>query len=138
MWQQAFGIDSIKVTQGNQEWKTFLKARNTANYDIARDGWIADYNSVDSYTNLYYCKSPQNNSKYCNMQYNQLIDEAQATTDEANRTELIKQAITIAQNDYAIIPLFQYTYTHLVNPRVKGYTPNINHFDHVQSKWYKF
>lgn len=138
MWQSIFGADSIQVTQGNQEWKTFLKARNTANYDIARDGWIADYNSVDSYTTLYTCTSPQNNSKYCNKDYDKLINQAQATQDPNTRIQLIRQAVEIAQNDYAIIPLYQYTYTHLVNPRVKNYNPDVNHLDHVQSKWYHF
>lgn len=138
MWQQTFGADSIQVTQGNQEWKTFLKARNTANYDIARDGWIADYNSVDAYTINYYCKNPQNNSKYCNMEYNKLIDEASNTADENKRTELIKQALKIAQDDYSIIPLYQYTYTRLVKPNIKNYDQSNNHLDHVQSKWYKY
>jgi oligopeptide transport system substrate-binding protein len=138
MWQQVFGDKSIQVTQGNQEWKTFLKARNTANYDIARDGWVADYNDVSSYTTLYYCKSPQNNSKYCNMEYNKLIDQAQGTTDQEQRVALIKQAVQLAQDDYSIIPLYQYSYTHLVNPRVKDYDIDDNHFDHVQSKWYHF
>lgn len=137
MWQQVFGANSIQVSQGNQEWKTFLKARNMANYDVARDGWTADYDSVDSYTNLYQCGNPQDNSKYCNQQYNQLITQAQNSTDPIQRVNLIKQAIQIAQNDYPVIPLYQYTYYRLVDPRVKGYTPETNHFDHVQSKWYK-
>ena len=137
MWQQVFGAKSIQVSQGNQEWKTFLKARNMANYDVARDGWIADYDSVDSYTNLYQCGNPQDNAKYCNQQYNQLITQAQNSTDPVQRVNLIKQAIQIAQNDYPVIPLYQYTYYRLVDPRVKGYTPETNHLDHVQSKWYK-
>ncbi len=137
MWQQVFGNNSIKVTQGNQEWKTFLKVRNLANYDVARDGWIADYDSVDSYTNLYQCGNPQDNSKYCNQEYNSLISQAQNSTTPEQRVSLIKQAINIAQNDYPIIPLYQYTYSRLVDQRVTGYTPETNHLDHVQSKWYK-
>lgn len=138
MWQQVFGDKSVQISQANQEWKTFLKARNTANYDIARDGWVADYDDVGSYTTLYYCKSPQNNSKYCNMEYNKLIDQAQTTTDQEQRIALIKQAVQLAQDDYSVIPLFQDSYPRLVNPRVKGYDIDDNHLDHVQSKWYHF
>lgn len=138
MWQQVFGADSIKVTQANQEWKTFLQARNQANYDIARDAWTADYNSVDSYTVLYYCKGTQNNSKYCNPEYNKLINQAQQTTNPDERVKLISQALQVAQADYAVIPIYQYTWLRLVNPRVKGYDADNNHFDHVQSKWYHF
>lgn len=137
MWQTTFGANSVQITQGNQEWKTFLKARNTANYDIARDGWSADYNSIDSYTTLYTCNSPQNNSKYCNPEFDKLVNQAEVTQDDATRIQLVRQALQIAQDDYAIIPLYQYTYTRLINPRVKNYTPDTNHLDHVQSKWYK-
>jgi oligopeptide transport system substrate-binding protein len=138
MWQQAFGKDAISVTQANQEWKTFIKARNTANYDIARDGWIADFNSVNNYADNYRCRNPQNNSKYCNPAYDKLILDADNANDSQTRDRLIQEALTVAQNDYAIIPLYQYTYYRLVSPRVKGYTPETNHFDHVLSKWYHF
>ncbi|MEN9945882.1 MAG: hypothetical protein RLZZ293_268 [Pseudomonadota bacterium] len=137
MWQQAFGATAIKVTSANQEWKTFIQARNQANYDIARDGWVADYNSVDSYTSLFLCKDPTNKSKYCNPEYDKLILQAQNTSNPEQRIQLIHQALEIAQNDYAIIPLYQYSYYRLINPRVKGYEINNNHFDHVMSKWYK-
>lgn len=136
MWQQVFGT-GIQVTQANQEWKTFLKARNKADYDVGRDAWIADYNSVDSYTNLYQCGNLQNNAKSCNHEYDKLIAQAQASQDPEQRVKLIRQALQLVQNDYAIIPLYQYTYTRLVNPRVKGYDIDTNHLDHVMSKWYK-
>jgi len=138
MWQEVFGDKSISVTIANQEWKTFITARNNANFDVARDGWIADYDSVDSYTNLYQCSNPQNHSKMCNKQYNNLLEQAQKTANPEERTDLIRDAIKIAMDDYAIIPLYQYTYYRLVNPKVKGYDIKNNHLDHVQSKWYKF
>lgn len=138
MWQEVFGEKSIQVTIANQEWKTFLKARNAANYDVARDGWIADYDSVDSYTNLYQCGNPQNNSKMCNKEYNNLLTQAQKTANPEERVDLIRKAIAIAMDEYAIIPLYQYTYFRMISPKVKGYDIKDNHLDHVQSKWYKF
>ena len=138
MWQQVFGATAIQVTSANQEWKTFLKARNMANYDVARDGWIADYNSVDAYTPLFACKNPQNNSKTCNPQYDKLITEAQNSPDPQERVTLIRQGIESAMQDYSIIPLYQYAYFRLVKPYVKNYDPTNNHMDHVLSKWYKY
>lgn len=138
MWQQVFGTNAIQVTSANQEWKTFLKARNMANYDVARDGWIADYNTVNAYTPLFQCNNPQNNSKTCNPQYDKLIQEAQDTPDPQKRIALIRQGIESAMQDYSIIPLYQYTYFRLVKPYVKNYDPTNNHMDHVLSKWYKY
>lgn len=138
MWQEVFGAQSIKVNLSNQEWKTFIDSKNKGNFEIARSGWNADYNKVGTYAELYLCNSNQNKTKYCNMEYNKLIMQAQALTDENKRDELIRQALKIAMNDYSIIPMFQYTYFRLINPKVVGYIPEDNHFDHVMSKWYRF
>jgi oligopeptide transport system substrate-binding protein len=137
MWQQVFGAQSIKVNSGNQEWKTFLQARHKGDYDVARDGWVADYDSVDSYTNLFLCNNPQNNAHSCTPNYNNLITQANAA-DANQRVALTRQALKAAMDNYVIIPLYQDTYYRAVNPRVKGYTPDTNHLDHVMSKWYKF
>lgn len=138
MWQQVFGASSIQVTSANQEWKTFLQFRHKGDFDIARDGWVADYDNVSSYTYLYQCGNPQNNSKGCTPGYNQLLDQAQNATDPETRVKLIRQAIQMAMANYAIIPLYQDTYYRLVSPKIKGYVPETNHLDHVMSKWYKF
>lgn len=138
MWKQAFGEKSIVFKASNQEWKTFLQTRHKANYEIARDAWIADYDSVDTYTVLYQCNSGQNNSHYCNHEFDKLIVEARSESNADKRVDLIRQALQIAQNDYAIIPLYQYTYFRLIKPDVAGYIPENNHLDRVYSKWYKF
>ena len=138
MWQQVFGAQSIHVNSGNQEWKTFLQARHKGDYDVARDGWVADYDSVDSYTNLFLCNNPQNNAHSCTPTYNDLIVQANAAADANQRVALTRQALKAAMDNYVIIPLYQDTYYRAVNPRVKGYTPDTNHLDHVMSKWYKF
>lgn len=138
MWQQVFGTNSIQVTSSNQEFKTFLQARHKADYEVARDGWVADYDSISSYTNLYQCNNPQNNAHSCTPGYNDLINQAQLITDPIQQVALTRQALKLAMDNYVIIPLYQDTYYRAINPRVKGYTPDTNHLDHVMSKWYKF
>lgn len=132
MWEDVL---AIKVNVINQEWKTFLQTRHKGDYQIARDGANADYNSVEAYAQMYVCKSPQNNSHYCNPIYDKLVAQAEVTTDEEKRESLYKKALTMALNDYPIIPLYQPTYTRLVKPTVNGYQPDSNHLDRFQSKW---
>jgi oligopeptide transport system substrate-binding protein len=132
MWEKVLGV---QVNIKNQEWKTFLQARHEGNYAVARDGWVADYNSVTTYTQLYQCNSPQNNSHYCNSNYDKLLAKAMIEPNPAKRKKLYQQALAIPLNDYAVIPLFQYTYTKLVKPYVQNYKVEINYLDHVQSKW---
>lgn len=136
MWQRVFGFKSVRIDLKNQEWKTFLQTRHTGNYDIARDAWIADYNSVDSYTTIFKCNGPQNNSHYCNPRYDELLQLATAESDLKEKYRLNREALKVAMNDYPIIPLYQYTYFRLINPKITNYTPAVNHLDHVQSKWY--
>ncbi len=137
MWQQVFGPASIQVVTNNQEWRTFIQSRHTGAYDIARNAWTADYDSVDSYTLLYQCNGPENDAHSCTKGYDGLLKQAQNTLDPELRVKLIRQALTLAMNDYTIIPLYQHTYFRLVNPRVKNYNIDNNHLDHVKSQWLK-
>ena len=134
MWKQVFG-NGIQASIQNQDWKTFLQIRHKGSYQIARDGWVADYNGVTSYTNLYSCGNDQNNSHYCNKNYNNLMAQSMAELNPVKQTELIKQALQLPLNDYAVIPLFQYSYQQLIKPYVKGYNPDNNFLENFQSKW---
>ena len=136
MWQQVFGPESIQITNSNEEWKTFLQSRHNGSYEIARDRWIADYDSVDSYTTLYLCRGAENDSHSCTPGYDDLLKQAQNTSDPALRVKLIRQALTLAMNSYSMIPLYQHTYFRLVSPRVLNYDIDDNHLDHVMSKWF--
>ena len=134
MWSQVLGV---KSTAQNQEWKTFLQARHKGDYQIARDGWVGDYDSVTTYTILYQCGNGQNNSHYCNPEYDKLITEAADTIDSTKQQELYTKALNIALNDYAVIPIFQNAYQRLVNPRILSMDLSKNYLDHSQSKWVK-
>jgi oligopeptide transport system substrate-binding protein len=134
MWKEVFG-PAIKIDIKTEEWKVFLAARHKGDFDIARDGWIADYNDALTYVSLYYCGNDQNNSHYCNMQFNQLVDEAAVQKSSSQEIKLYQQAFAVALNDYPTIPLFQYTYQQMIKPYVKGYYPEGNNLSHVQTKW---
>jgi len=95
-----------------------------------------DYNSVAAYAQMYVCKSPQNNSQYCNSAYDKLVNQAELGTTLAQKVALYKQALSVALNDYPILPLYQPTYTKLVKPYVLGYNPESNHLARFQIKWF--
>ena len=133
MWKDTLGVNT---TIANMEWKTFLQARRNGNYEIARDGWVADYNSVFVYTPSYLCGNPQNNSQYCNPKYDALVNQALLASDDASKVKLLHQAFQIVMNDYPTIPMFQNNYYRLVDQKIGGYVITGNHLDHVKSKWY--
>jgi len=135
MWKSTLGVE---VTLSNQEWKTFIASRHSGNYVVARDRWVADYNSVTSYTQLYLCNGMQNNSHYCNPAYDKLVTAAENSSDLTQQQQLYRQALTLALNDYSIIPLFQPNYSKLVKPYVSNLDVEHNFFNVEQSKWVKF
>ena len=49
MWQEELGVT---VQLQNQEWNAFLETRKKGEYQIARNGWIADYNDPCSFLDM--------------------------------------------------------------------------------------
>ncbi len=133
MWKSVLGAD-VKVA--NQDWKTFLAARHKGDFQVARNGWFADYADVSNYTTILQCGNSLNDQKYCSKAYDSDIEKVAATQDAAKQVELYKAALKQANNDYSFIPLYQRSYFRLVSTRVHGYDIEKNSMDHVQSKWF--
>lgn len=132
MWQETLGV---KVKLVNEEMKVLFPELKNGNYEVAQGRWGADYNSVTTYTPLFICNNGNNRSHYCSKEYDAIIAQAEATSNPAQQEKLYKQALQIAMNDYAIIPLYEPTHQRLVTKRVKGYDIDSNYLDNVQTKW---
>lgn len=135
MWKETLDVNVIAA---NMEWKTFILARQKGNYQVARDGWVAGKNITDYTDFMFLCDAPQNNTHYCNPAYDELIRDANYTLDPVQKQKIYSQAIMLSMDDYPIIPLYQYTYSRLIKPYVKGYDPRDNHGDDVMTKWMYF
>lgn len=133
MWQSTLGVN---VKLENLEYKSLLQSLHRGDFDIAEGNWGADYDSVTTYTSLYRCKNGNNHSFYCNSKYDAILDKAAVTRDKTAQTALYNAAITIANNDYATLQLYEPTHQRLVKPRVKGYEIDENYLDNLQSKWF--
>lgn len=133
MWSKAFAKQGLKVNLLNQEWKVFLKTRQQGDYQVARDGWIADYNDVSSFADLFRSGNPQNNSHYSNPKYDEQMALAAREMNPKKRQEIMQNAVQMMLNDYPVIPLYAYVTTHLVKKHVKGFS-NRNPLDHQYSR----
>ena len=123
MWQTVLGVT---VQLDNQEWATFLQTRKDGDYSIARNGWIADYNDPMSFLDMWLTGGGNNDAQYSNAEYDALIQQAKASTDPAERMQLMHDAedIIIGQ-DYALCPLYFYTQKYMLADGIQGmyYTP---------------
>lgn len=123
MWQEQLGVT---VTLSNQDWNVFLENRKNGDYQISRNGWIADYNDPCSFLDMWYTDGGNNDAQYSNPEYDALIDAAKATSDPAARMEAFHKAEDILLGEDSVLaPLYFYTSPYMLNPDVDGmyYTP---------------
>ncbi|MDR5838806.1 peptide ABC transporter substrate-binding protein [Caballeronia sp. LZ034LL] len=129
-WKTKLGLT---MDIESMEFKVLLKKRHDGDYQIARNGWVADYNDATTFLTLVQCKSSQNDNFNCNPKADALISEAAATADTAKRTQLQTQAAKLVMDDYPMLPLLQYGLPRLVKSYVGGYSLK-NPMDHYASK----
>ena len=123
MWQTELGVT---VNLSNQDWNVFLKSRKDGDFQIARNGWIADYNDPCSFLDMWYTGGGNNDAQYSNPEYDALIDTAKATSDQTERMNAFHAAedILIGQ-DSVLAPIYFYTNPYMLSDNISGmyYTP---------------
>lgn len=129
-WKSKLGLN---VELEAMEFKVLLKKRHDGTFEMARNGWLADYNDATSFLALVRCDSDQNNNFNCNRKAEELINQGTQQTDPAKRKALLTQATDLIMEDYPIIPLLQYSLPRLVKSWVGGYSL-LNAHDRFRSK----
>ena len=123
MWQTELGVT---VNLSNQDWNVFLKSRKDGDFQIARNGWIADYNDPCSFLDMWYTGGGNNDVQYSNPEYDALIDAAKATSDQTERMAAFHKAedLLIGQ-DSVLAPIYFYTNPYMLSDNISGmyYTP---------------
>jgi len=129
-WKTKLGVN---IELEAMEFKVLVKKRHDGAFEMARDGFIADYNDATNFLALVRCDSDQNNNFNCNRKSEELIVQAEQNDDPARRKELLTQATKIVMDDYPILPLVQYSLPRLVKSYVGGYSL-LNSQDRFRSK----
>jgi oligopeptide transport system substrate-binding protein len=118
MWQRYLGIEVELV---NKEWKMYLKDVDNLDYEIARAGWIGNYNDPMTFLDMWETGNGNNDTGWSNEKYDSLISQARAETDSAKRTELLQQAEELLLAKGPVIPVYFYTTNTLVARRLDGF-----------------
>jgi oligopeptide transport system substrate-binding protein len=106
-WQLHLGL-SIRLEV--KETKVFRQDLRSANYMISRGSWFGDYGDPTTFLDLHRKDDGNNDRKYHNPHFEDLMDRAAAEPDAANRLALLAQAERIiVEEDLPVIPLFHYT-----------------------------
>jgi oligopeptide transport system substrate-binding protein len=94
---------------------------------IAGDGgWIGDYNDARNFLYLLETRTGvQNYPGYSNATYDALMQRADQERDAAARADLMRQAEQLMLDDNPVIPVSIGTSRNLVDPRLTGWTGNL-------------
>jgi oligopeptide transport system substrate-binding protein len=109
----------IETTIKAQEWAQYLEflgpPPNTA-VDVYRLGWIYDFVDAINGLELFTCESGNNNTNWCNKEFDALVEQAKGEADDNARWELYAQMedIMFGENgELPITPIMWYTYPNL-------------------------
>jgi oligopeptide transport system substrate-binding protein len=118
MWRKNLNVD---ITLTNQEWKVYIDAQHSHNYQFQRAGWIADYVDPHVFFDLWETGNGNNDTNWGTPEYDRLLHSALATPNDTARFAIYNKMEQILVNEMPVLPIFFYTRAKLVNPRVKGY-----------------
>ena len=121
-WAQNLGINA---EIDNTEWQVYLERLDVLDFQVARMGWIADFNDASTFLDMYRTADAGNNDTgWENEEYKALIDQAAAEQDVDVRTDLLLQAEAIMIEEMPVIPLYYYTNLYVVHDHVENMLPD--------------
>lgn len=121
MWKQI----GIEAELFNTEGKIHYADLKVGDFEVARAGWIADYNDPQNFLFLGEGRTgPLNYAGFDNPRYNELMMAAEQESDLLERAELMHQAEAIMMEAQPYIPIYYYVSKQLVSPKIKGWIDN--------------
>lgn len=129
-WKQNLGVVTNLVSD---EFRVFLAGRrDRSRWDVARLGWLADYDDPASFLDVFSKNNNQNDPDYMSPEFNNLIDAARIEPNPDRRVLLLQKSEEVLLNDYPIIPVYFYVARRLVKPYLGGAA--ITPLNHTYSK----
>lgn len=117
--QQVWGDLGITLTISKMEWSAFTAARRAGEYDVARNGWVMDYNDPSNMLDLFCTGNGNNDGKYSNPEFDAAID-ASRVADSAEHFAQLHKAEDILMEDMGCIPVAYYNEFWLQSSSLKG------------------
>ena len=117
--QQAWSDLGITLTISKMEWSSFTAARRAGEYDVARNGWVMDYNDPSNMLDLFCSGNGNNDGKYSNPEFDAAI-EASRVADVTEHFAQLHKAEDILMEDTGCLPIAYYNDYWLQSSSLKG------------------
>lgn len=135
--RQLSQSDLLRVENQGMSWQELQTARTKGDFQLIRSGWCADFNDPVAFLNLFYSKSPDNKNGYKNAEFDRLFESAMTTTSEKVRLENYAKLKGIVQQEYLVLPIFQYSMPVYLAPSIMGAQVNSVGIIYSKDLWRK-
>lgn len=136
-WRENLGLD---IGIESLEWKVYISKLHKMDYEIARMGWVADFNDPVNYLEVFKYADPlkggNNDTGWEDSRFIEIMDQASTAPSEAQRKELLAQAEQLLVEAVPVIPLFHYTVNWLQSPHL--HDVHITGLGQIDFKWASF
>ena len=119
--QQMWAEIGVNVELVSQEWNTFLNTRKNGEYEIARNGWLGDYNDPISFLDMWITGGGNNDAQWSNAEYDALINDVKHSSDRAERITKMHEAEDILFDEWVLCPIYYYVDIYLKSPKLEGF-----------------
>lgn len=117
--QQAYKKLGITMKIDKVDWSSFAPQRRAGNYEMARNGWVMDYNDASNIIELFYSTNGNNDGKYSSEKFDKAFDASKVADKKAHFAAL-HEAEKVMMEDYGCIPVAYYNDFWLQSPSLKG------------------
>lgn len=133
--QQDLAVIGIDMKISTEDWNVFLEDRKQGNYDVAREGWVADYNDPINMLELWATESGNNDAQFGRDPkewaptgwdtYDELISSIRTEVDPEKRIEMMHQAEDMVMATWAVVPIYEYNDIYMEKSNVEGTYANL-------------
>lgn len=118
-WQTKLGVKiKLDATNGFPQFQARTKK---GEFQIAAQGWTGDYNDPMTFFDMFITGSGNNDGKWSNKEYDDLIKQVEKVTDFSKRTEIFKKCEQLlVADDAAIAPVFYADKNTFIHNYLKG------------------
>ena len=122
MIQQDWARIGVKANIKTYEWGEYLKRANAGEHNVYMSGWSGDTGDADDFLspNLT-CAVSRDGVKFCNEEFDKIVEAARATVDVGKRNALYEKAQEIFKRERPWAPMAHSTVYIPMSTDVEGF-----------------
>ena len=117
--QQVYKDLGITMNIDIVDWSSFTPKRRAGEYEMARNGWVMDYNDASNMIELFVSSNGNNDGKYNTPAFDKAMNDSKVA-DKAAHFAALHEAEKIVSEDYGFIPVAYYNDFWLQSTSLKG------------------